>query len=139
MYDDMVDFSALQGLVLQEIRYLADGDEGNEVLYFITDQGSFAMTHIQDCCEGVAIEDVTGEPQALKGAFIVTAEEAVSDGVEDASDGSGTWTFYRLASHWGDLTIRWFGESNGYYSESVSFYRISSVPDSAVEWTPKPD
>lgn len=111
-------FSELKGLTLSEIiRYSDSGD----ILEFHTVCGrKFRMDHEQECCESVHIEDITGDFEDLIGSEILRASEETSTNKE-ASE-SGTWTFYKLATRKGYVDIRWNGESNGYYSESVSFF-----------------
>jgi hypothetical protein len=115
-------FEDLKGCILSNIE-----NKGNEELVFtLSDGGAYKLYHSQDCCESVMIDDIVGDLQDLVGPPLLMAEEVSSgenpDGVEIPEfQDSFTWTFYKLATVKGYVTIRWYGESNGYYSESVDF------------------
>lgn len=99
---------------------------GNDEIVFITDEGKrYKLYHSQDCCESVTVEDIVGDLGDLVGEPILIAEEATSTdnpaGVTMEYQDSFTWTFYKFATRKGYVDIRWYGESNGYYSESVDF------------------
>jgi hypothetical protein len=136
-------FSDLVGKRIKHVEYDQDG-----VLVFITDEGDvYQMYHDQDCCESVTLEDFElGEARKiLEGHVVGIADESSSsdlpplpssyDGGWDNPDrnkytpDSYTWTFYKLATDAGWLDIRWYGESNGYYSESVDFYLLNEKYD----------
>ena len=111
----------LRGKTLIKIEVSKNGDE--DYLEFITSEGDkFLMVHEQDCCEGVYIEDICGDINDLLDTPILKACESGKDG-EDKEFGSSYWTFYKLATIKGSVDIRWYGSSNGYYSETVSFFR----------------
>lgn len=118
-----VSIEALLGKKIVDIKGL---NAGSGLAEFVCADGSkFEMYHDQDCCESVSINDVEGDVADLVGHEIVLAEEVDSSDFpapssNDAYDYSYTWTFYRLASAKGFVVIRWLGESNGYYSESVT-------------------
>ena len=101
--------------------------DGTEEIIFTADTGErWKMYYEPDCCASCWIEDVAGDLQDLVGSPILQAEESTSD-ARDAKvkyDDSSTWTFYKLATVKGYVTIRWYGSSNGYYSETASFVRI---------------
>jgi hypothetical protein len=115
-YKHRVDASALLGKTITSI----DGDKSSEKLMFHFDDGSHAvMLHNQSCCESVEIEDIAGEFDDLIGSPLLQAEESRSEELSNDYPESQTWTFYKFATIKGGVTIRWYGTSNGYYSESV--------------------
>jgi hypothetical protein len=115
-----IDFDVLKGQTLTEVNV------ENERITFKTAAGDvYVMNHSQDCCEHVYVEDVVGDVSDLIGSPILLAEEISSEGEPALCEGeeSYTWTFYKLRTDAGDVTIRWYGSSNGYYSESVYFWK----------------
>jgi hypothetical protein len=120
----MANFSDLQGKTLTRAEKVA-----NDRIEFDCDDGKqYALFHSQDCCESVVVESIVGDLSDLIGVPIVFAEEATSaddppgyKADADYQPESQTWTFYKLRTVKGSVDIRWHGESNGYYSESVDF------------------
>ena len=119
-YDKCVDFSSLLGEVILEIN-LED-----EVIEFVTKDSYYILYHDYDCCESVYVESVVGDINNLIGRPILLAEEIVSyeNPIDVEYDDSFTWTFYKIATIKGYVDIRWYGTSNGYYSESVSLLKL---------------
>ena len=105
-------------------------NSANEEIIFTTETACYYMKHDQDCCKSVSIDDIEGELEDLVGTPILVAEEVNSDDEPFKRDELGsvpdsfTWTFYKLATVKGYVTIKWYGESNGYYSESVSINKV---------------
>lgn len=113
------EFEDLKGAILCK----AETKDDEELLLYITDKYYVRFYHEQDCCESVYIEDIEGDLQDLVGSPILMAEEVTRQGPEDDDDDnwveSYTWTFYKFATLKGSVTVRFYGSSNGYYSESV--------------------
>jgi hypothetical protein len=81
---------------------------------------AFKLFHSQDCCEDVHITDICGDLSDLEGATIVESSEEYQDD-PNASE-SGTWSFYKIGSTKGSVTIRFHGSSNGYYGETANLH-----------------
>jgi hypothetical protein len=117
-------------------------DENYEDRLFFRDSDGnvYIMCHHQDCCETVSIEDIYGDFDDLLNTPILVAEERTSrlgdDGFEAKCEyeESATWTFYTLRTIKGTVDIRWYGSSNGYYSESVDFYCLDNPESFMVKF-----
>lgn len=129
---DEFDYASVEDLIgktITSISIVAD----KEILFTTSLGEQYVMYHEQDCCEHVRIEDICGEIEDLIDSEILMAEVVSQDGSRDVDDddyydwGSSTWTFYKFATVKGYVTLRWLGESNGYYSEGVSFVKVKAT------------
>ncbi len=104
----------------------ADLTDEEHKLYFVDENGDgFVFYHEQDCCEQVQIVDIIGDLSDLENAPLVEAEEVTESG-ESEEDESYTWTFYKFRTAKGSVTVRWYGTSNGYYSETVNLEKCKN-------------
>lgn len=126
-------FSWLKGKTLRSI-YGLEGGSGVAVFNTV-DGDSFILYHEQDCCESVTIDDVCGDVSDLIGCEILDAEETdnsltlLGTALKHAfckRDNSETWTFYKIRTKKGYVDIRWYGTSNGYYSERVNTFLLTA-------------
>ena len=143
------EFADLEGRTLTSVERV--GDDDNE-LVFTTDTGHvFRQYHQRACCEDVYIESIVGDLHDLVGSPIIIAEEVRDPGLapipkqqpEDWWDDDGdnpfnpipesySWTFYKLATIKGYVDIRWYGTSNGCYSERATLeclFNPEGTPD----------
>lgn len=129
MYRDYVNykdanFEELKGKIITEIDGL---EKGNERIKFTCSDGSkYQLTYYEDCCASCSIEDVCGDLADLLNSEVLLAEVVESN--ENPQDipvpqyqDSFTWAFYKLSTIKVSVTIRWYGESSGYYSETATF------------------
>lgn len=124
---DMTDhgdhFEQFTGLTFKSV-----STDNIDYIRFITeDDTEYLMHHEQDCCEQVYIHEIVGDLKDLEGSEIVEAECSSKDvtNEEEMVDDMAKWTFYKLQTAKGIVTISWFGTSNGYYSMGVSTEKVS--------------
>jgi hypothetical protein len=116
-----------------------EADTSENRVKITTESGKqYLLYYSQDCCENVKIESIQGYLSHLVGAPILEVTEKILSGGDGNGDGfdwpddlpkgpdhyqpeSYTWTTFTFTTSKGTVRVRWYGESNGYYSESVSF------------------
>ena len=140
MSNERCDVSVLKDEILTSVEKTKDNHYGDVITFTTVDGKRYRMFHDQGCCESVNIEDIIGDLDDLVGSPILMAEEVTSNDVQERkkqseySEDSFTWTFYKFATMKGYVTIRWLGESNGYYSEGVDFATADSDSDRWIPW-----
>jgi hypothetical protein len=123
-YRNMVDTAKGLELMKGKTFVQVTGSVGSGEMLFVTAEGErFLFSHYQDCCESVDINDIVGDLEDLVGEPLLIAEE-VSGATEPDEEHyeSYSYTFYKFATRKGYVDVRWLGESNGYYSESVDLF-----------------
>ncbi|QHJ84379.1 MAG: hypothetical protein [Bacteriophage sp.] len=114
-----MEYDVIKGKIVSDVKGAEKGSEELSIVF--SDGSSCLFYHDQDCCETVEIEDVAGDFSDFIGQPLTMVEERISEeGPGDWNDHI-TWTFYEFVCPKGSVTVRWFGSSNGYYSESVDF------------------
>ena len=115
-YASISKFEQLQGMTITAVVY----KEVNESLLIHLNTHVLEMIHHQDCCETVYLADVVGSFEDLIGyPLIEVSESTVNIG---NSDISSTASYYNFRTVKASVQLRWVGESNGYYSETVDCY-----------------
>ncbi len=121
------EFKILKGMTLTKIEV---GVYDDVIIFYTSNGRKFKLYHSQEHWEQVSIDDICGDLNDLIGHPITLTEEVTNKDenpknipIPECQD-SYTWTFYKLATDKGFITIRWYGESNGHYSESVDFVEI---------------
>ena len=105
--------------IFKTIKNINLREDSDEVKIEFTDGSYITQHHEQDCCEHVWVSQIDGSTLRHINAELYSIDERLEDMRDDASE-SGTYTFYNIQTSKGYLDWRWQGESNGYYSESVT-------------------
>ncbi len=112
----------LKSMVGKVFKHVVSDDES---LMFVCEDGTtYHFYHMQDCCENVYVYDIVGELGDLTNTPLLVAEEQsnVNANAPHEHSESFTWTYYKFATKNGYVDVRFVGESNGYYSESVDLF-----------------
>jgi hypothetical protein len=123
-----VPLNAIIGTIFIDVKH---NDAQNRIEFITNSNELYILAHKQDCSESVVIEDICGDLEDLINSPILKADESSNvDKSKSLSFNedicSATWTFYKFATLNGYVDIRFYGESNGCYSETANLYKVTS-------------
>ena len=127
-------FKTLANKKIVDVRGLTCGS--NHISILFADGEAIKFYHSQSCCESVEVDDVYGCRDDLIDSILYDIELVQStDRPRDKYDSSFTWSFYKFRTSKGYVDVRWYGCSNGYYSETVDV--VYYQPDFDEDWEDK--
>ena len=112
-YPFSIDISDLKGMTITAVVYNQD----EESLLIHLNTHVLEMLHYQDCCETVYLADVVGNFEDLIGYPLLEVSESIVN--TESEDMSSTASYYNFKTLKSSVQLRWVGESNGYYSETI--------------------
>jgi hypothetical protein len=91
-----------------------------------SDGNKYIFYHEQDCCESVGLFKMEGDVNNILNSPVILAEEDGSEPKDFDAKYEDSYTFsnYFLETAKGRLEIYFLGSSNGYYGESMNFYKV---------------
>ena len=115
---------SVQELEGEILTHIDDCDDG--ILLTTASGRKIRMYHQQDCCESVSIVGTDGEWHKLIGKPLLEVDVDNTETIPP-SEYADSYTQTNFTFRVDDATVicRWIGESNGYYSESVSLEEIT--------------
>ena len=120
-------FFELKGKTITSIQ--GSNSDDSDTIITTSDGSIYTLTHIQDCCEHVRVYGSVGNIDDVLNEEVIAAEDTNPMDNPNAPDykyyESATWSQFRIVTNKGTFEIWWLGESNGYYSETVSVIKNS--------------
>ena len=116
-YSPSININQIKGMTITAVVY----KESEESLLIHLNTHVLEMVHHQDCCETVYLADIVGSFEDLIGYPLLEVSESIVDAEIDGCE-SSTASYYNFKTVKANVQLRWIGESNGYYSETIGCY-----------------
>ena len=119
--------AGVQHLIGRVIKSVEVGKSEGRVKFYLKDGTALAIWHEHDCSDCVYLEDIIGIDTVtqLTGETVLDAYVSYRVGEHDKDSTWGrfsVWVFLMLRTNNYSVVFRWYGTSNGYYSECPDSY-----------------